>query len=159
MKRLSAMMEWIRPLGIVLMYWFAMRYGKDPVTFFHILGPAVVIIMCGTVAFESLVIGEAGSEKVGYKPDRAYQVQSGLNNLATGVAAALVLVLRWGVHAEAAVVSVMLLFFSFSAANHLLTAIRNRNFKRVNLMRPVLALFLLGLLLPPMLKALAGKGP
>lgn len=158
MKRLSALMEWIRPIGIVLVYWFAMRYGQDPVSFFHILGPTVVIIMCGTVAFESLVIGEAGSEKVGYKPDRAYQVQSGLNNLATCVAAVLVLAFRWGVHAEAAVALVMLLFFSFSAVNHVMTAIRGRNLKSVNLMRPVLALLLLGLLLPPLIKALAVNG-
>ena len=155
MKKLSAMMEWIRPVGIVLVYWLAMSYGQDPVSIFHIMGPAVVVVMCGTVAFEALVIGEAGSEKIGYKPDRAYQVQSGLAVLATGVTALLVWVLNWGRYADATVVVAMLLFFSFSGANHLLTAIVQRNFKPVNLMRPVLALFLLGLLLPPMFKALA----
>jgi hypothetical protein len=49
----------------------------------------------------------------------------------------------------------MLLFFSFSAANHAVTAIREHNMKPVNLMRPVMALLLLGVLLPPMISALS----
>ena len=147
-------MEWIRPVGITAAYFFAKFYGIDAVSTFHILGPAVVILMCGSVAFESLFLGATASEKVGYRPDRAYQVQSGLNNLATAVAALLALVLHWGRYADAAVVTVMLLFFSFSALNHLSTAIKDHNFKPVNLLRPAMALLLLGVLLPPMIFAL-----
>ena len=110
--------------------------------------------MSGTVAFESLIIGEAGSEKIGYKPDRAYQIQSGLNNLATAVTALLVFIMDWGRYADATVVTAMLLFFSFSGVNHAVTAIREHNMKPVNLLRPVLALLLIALLLPPMIKAL-----
>lgn len=154
MKIFAAMMEWIRPVGITAAYFFAKSYGTDAVSTFHILGPAVVILMCGSVAFESLVLGASASEKVGYRPDRAYQVQSGLNNLATAVAALLALVLHWGPYAEAALVTVMLLFFVFSALNHLATALRNHNLKPVNLLRPLLALALIGVLLPPLLAAL-----
>ncbi len=81
------------------------------------MGPFVAMIMSGTVAFESLVLGEAAAEKIGYGPHRAYQIQSGLANAAT--------------------------------------AITERNVKPVNLLRPALALLLIGLLLPPMIKALA----
>jgi hypothetical protein len=153
-KQLSTMLEWIRPGGIALTYFFAQYFGTDAISRFHILGPTVVILMSATVSFESLILGEAGSEKIGYKPNRGYQVQSALNNLATAVAALLVLLLGWGLYADATIVTVMLLFFSFSAVNHAATAIREHNMKLVNLMRPIMALLLLGVLLPPMISAL-----
>jgi hypothetical protein len=154
-KMLVSMMEWIRPAGIVLAYFVANYSGGDAVSRFHILGPFVVMIMSGTVAFESLFLGEAASAKVGYGPNRAYQIQSGLANAATAVTALLVYVLGWGRYADATIVTVMLLFFALSAANHVATAVMQRNMKPVNLMRPALALLLIGLLVPPMIKALA----
>ncbi len=153
-KKLSAMMEWIRPTGIVLVYFLAEYLGADPVLKFHILGPLLAVIMSGTVAVESLLLGEASSEKIGYQPNRPYQIQSGLNNLATALTALLVFMLGWGRYADATVTTAMLLFFTFSAANHAGTAIRERNLKPVNLMRPIMTLLLLAILLPPMFKAL-----
>jgi hypothetical protein len=154
-KRLALMMEWLRPAGIGFAIFFAYYLGKDAVSRFHIMGPLVVMLMSGTVAFESLVLGEAASEKIGYKPNRAYQIQSGLANAATAITALLIYVLDWGRYADATIVTAMLMFFTFSAANHVATAIRERNMKPVNLLRPVVALLLMGFLLPPMIKALA----
>lgn len=148
------MMEWIRPAGIIFVYFLAESLGNDAVSKFHILGPIMVIIMSGTVAFESLFLGEVGSEKIGYQPNRAYQIQSGLNNLATAVTALIVFVLDWGRYADATIVVAMLIFFSLSAANHTMSAIKEHNMKPVNLMRPVMTLLLIGILLPPMIKAL-----
>jgi Family of unknown function (DUF6790) len=153
-KKLSMIMEWIRPAGIVLAYFLSEYLGTDAISKFHILGPPVVMVMSGTVAFESLILGEVGSEKIGYKPDRAYQIQSGLNNLATAATALLVFMLDWGRYADAAIVTAMLLFFTLSAVNHAATAIREHNMKPVNLMRPMMTLLLLGILLPSMFKAL-----
>jgi hypothetical protein len=147
-------MEWIRPAGIAVVYFFAEYLGTDAVSKFHILGPITVIIMSGTVAFESLILGEAASAKIGYKPGRPYQIQSGLNNLATALTALFVFMLDWGRYADATIVSVMLIFFTLSAANHTATAIKVRNIKPVNLMRPIMALLLMGVLIPPMIKAL-----
>jgi hypothetical protein len=155
LKKIAAVMEWIRPAGIALVYFLAEYFGTDSISRFHMLGPAVVILMSGTVAFEALILGEAASEKIGYKPNRAYQIQSGLNNLATALTALLVFALDWGRYADATVVSAMLIFFILSAANHTATAIREKNFKPVNLMRPIMVLLLMGVLLPPMIKALA----
>ena len=112
------------------------------------------MLMSGSVAFESLFLGEAASEKIGYRPNRAYQIQSGLANLATSLTALLVYMLDWGRYAEATIVAVMLMFFAFSAVNHLATAIMEHNMKPVNLLRPAMALLLTGLLLPPLTKAL-----
>lgn len=154
-KMLASMMEWIRPAGIVLAIFCAYSFGQDAVSQFHIMGLFVVMLMSGTVAFESLVLGETAAAKVGYEPNRAYQTQSGLANAAVAVTALLVYVLGWGRYADATIVTAMLLFFSFSAANHVATAVMNRNLKPVNLMRPVLVLALIALLVPAMIKALA----
>ena len=153
-KKLALMMEWLRPAGIGLAFFFAYSFGHDAISQFHILGPFAVMLMSGTVAFESLILGDVASEKIGYAPNRAYQIQSGLANAATAVTALLVYLLDWGRYAEATIVTAMLLFFSFSAANHAATAIRERNLKPVNLMRPVMALLLIGFLLPHLIKAL-----
>lgn len=151
---LSKAMEWIRPTGIGVVYFFAEYLHTDPVAKFHLLGPLVVVLMSGSVAFEALVLGEVASGKIGYQPNRPYQIQSGLNNLATAMTALLVFLFDWGRYADATVVSIMLLFFILSGMNHAATAIRAHNFKPVNLLRPLLALFLAGVLLPPMIKAL-----
>lgn len=147
-------MEWARPVGIGVVYFLAELHDADAKSKFHILGPLVVVIMSGSVAFESLFLGAAASEKIGFEPHREYQVQSALNNLATAITALVVFLLDWGVYADAAVVIAMLLFFSLSAANHLYTAVKDRNLKMVNLLRPALTLALLGVLLPSLVKAL-----
>ena len=151
---ISAMMEWIRPAGIVLVYFLAEYLGTDAISKFHILGPFLVIVMSGTVAIESLFLGEVSSEKIGYKPSRPYQIQSGLNNLATALTALLVFMLGWGRYADVTITIAMLLFFTLSAANHATTAIKENNLKPVNLMRPIMTLLLIGILLPPMIKSL-----
>ncbi|KUG22366.1 hypothetical protein ASZ90_007905 [hydrocarbon metagenome] len=153
--KLTSMMEWIRPAGIGVAIFCAYYFGHDAISQFQIMGISIVVIMSGTVAFESLVLGEAASEKIGYAPNRAYQIQSGLANAAIACTALLVYVLDWGKYAVATIVSVMLIFFTLSAANHLTTAIRDGNMKPVNLLRPAMTLLLLGLLLPLMIKALS----
>jgi len=153
-NEIAAMLEWLRPVGIGLAIFFAFYLGRDEVARFHIMGPFIVMLMSGTVALESLILGETASEKIGYKPDRAYQIQSGLANAATAVTALLVYVLDWGRFADATIVVVMLTFFTFSAANHLAMANKEGNGKPVNLLRPVMTLLLIGLLLPFMIKAL-----
>ena len=153
-KNLALMMEWLRPAGIGLIIFLAYYRGHDAASQFHIMGPFIVMLMSGTVAFEALILGETASDKIGYAPDRAYQIQSGLANAAMAFTALLVYLLDWGRYADATIVTVMLIFFTFSAANHLATAVRDGNMKPVNLLRPVLTLLLLGLLVPLMVSTL-----
>ena len=153
-KTLSSLMEWIRPVGIGVIIFCAYLFGTDPVERFHLLGPLIALMMSGTVAFEALFLGEAGSEKIGYTPNRAYQVQSGLANAAIALTALLVFALKWGSFADATVTVTMLLFFALSGANHLATALLLKNFKPVNLLRPALALLLIAFLVPPLIQAL-----
>jgi hypothetical protein len=156
-KMLSMAMEWIRPLLISFCFFLAYYFGRDAISIFHILGPSIVIVMNGTIAFESLVLGEVGSEKIGYVPNRAYQIQSGLANLAFAITALVVLVFQWGREADATIVIAMLLFILLSGFNHLRTAIQDKNLKLVNLLRPVISLVLTALLLPYLINSLLQK--
>jgi len=156
MKRLTMIIEWIRPIGIVLVFLLGEAQSSDPVSKLHILAPFIILIMCGTVAFESIFLGKAASEKIGYAPSRAYQLQSGLANLAIAITALIVYFLDWGKFADATILIVMLMFFTLSAVNHTVTIIKNRNTKFANLMRPVLTILLLAYLVPILIHALAG---
>jgi hypothetical protein len=69
-KNRGLMMEWLRPAGIGIAIFIAFYLGKDAISRFHIMGPFVVMLMSGTVAFESLILGEVASEKIGYKLNR-----------------------------------------------------------------------------------------
>ena len=153
-KNLAIIMEWLRPVGVGLTIFFAYYFGRDAISQFHIMGPFIVMLMSGTVAFESLILGEVASEKIGYAPNRAYQIQSGIANAAIAITALLVYLLDWGRYAESTVVTSVLLFFTFSAANHATTSILEGNMKPVNLLRPVMALLLIVILVPHMIKAL-----
>ncbi len=153
-RKLAASMEWLRPAGIVLIFFFAYYFGSDPVGVLHILGPFIVLLMAGTISFESLFLGEIASEKIGYKPDRAYQIQSGLNNLATALTALMVFFLNWGKYADATVLSVYLIFQVLSGINHARTVITEKNYTRTNMMRPIMSLMLLAALVPHIVSAL-----
>ncbi|MFA7232436.1 MAG: hypothetical protein WC071_14275 [Victivallaceae bacterium] len=109
-KDLAMIMEWLRPVGIRLSIFFAYYFGRDAISQFHILGPFVVMLMSGTVAFESLILGEVASVKIGYAPNRAYQIQSGLDNAATAITALLVYIMDWRRYADATIVTVSSLF-------------------------------------------------
>jgi hypothetical protein len=156
-KMLSMAMEWIRPLGISFCFFLAYYFGRDAISIFHILGPSIVIVTNGTIAFESLMLGEAGSEKIGYEANRAYQIQSGLANLAIACTAIFVLLFHWGREADATIVIAMLLFLLLSGFNHLRTAIQGKNMKPVNLLRPIISLVLTALLLPYLVNSLLQK--
>ena len=153
-KAIAAAMEWIRPAGLSLVFFLAYYFGETPAEILHILGPFTVIVMAGTISFESLVLGEIASAKIDYTPNREYQIQSGLNNLATALAAAMVFVLNWGKFADATVLSVYLIFQLLSGINHGRTIITEKNYSRTNLLRPVLSLVLLAALVPHIVLAL-----
>jgi len=153
-NKFAIIIEWLRPCGVVLGFLIADFYSTDAISKLHILGPFITVIMCGTVGLESLFLGEAAAAKIGYAPSREYQVQSGLSNLAMAVTAIIVYALNWGRFADATITTVMLMFFTFSATNHAVTIIKNKNMKTVNLMRPILTILLLLFLLPVMIKAI-----
>jgi hypothetical protein len=155
-ERWAAAMELIRPLGIVAAVWIAYGFGRTPEQVFTLLAPILVGVLAGSIAFEGLFLGAAASRKIGYAPDRRYQRQSAFANLAIAVVAVVVAVAGWGVQAHAAVLLVCLVFLALSAANHLLSAVRDHNLKPAGLARPALTLVLWIAVAPVMFRALQG---
>lgn len=150
----SKAMEYVRPVGICVLIFASKYFGGTPAEEFTFIGPGLVILMCGTISFEGLFLGAVGSEKLGYTPNREYQRQCALYSLAIALTAVLALIFKWGTHAYVTVTSTMLLFFLFSGANHLFTALKAGNKSKTNFLRPILSAILIIWLVPVILKVL-----
>lgn len=154
-KPLAARMEWIQPAGIRVPIFAAFPPVQSPAARFHVLGTWVTMLVCGTVASELLALGSVAPEKVGDAPNRAYQVQSGPADATTAGAALLVYLSNWRRFADAAIPAAMLLCFGLSGADHPATAATAHSMQPANLLRPEMALLLAGLLVHPMIQAVA----
>jgi hypothetical protein len=156
-KRICHLLELLRFAGVIAGFAFALQFGQTPQAQLHILMPWIVISIAGLTGIESVFFGRAASEVSGYAPS-AYQRQSGLNNLALAIVAAITFILGWGTHAEVAVLSALLIFLFLSACNHAWSAIREGNLNRRNLMRPAMTVVIIAVILPFILRALAATG-
>jgi len=47
-KKLASMMEWIRPPGMGLAFFFAYYFANEAISRFHFMGPFAVMFMSGT---------------------------------------------------------------------------------------------------------------
>jgi len=156
-ETLCHVLEALRWIGVVAGFQLAYLAGHTPGERLHILTPWVVISVAGLTAVESLFLGRAAARISGYAPS-AYQRQSGMNNLALALTALPVWLLGWGARAEAALLTVLLLFLSLSACNHLASAWRDRNRSLRNWLRPVLTAVLVAFTLPVLVGALRSAG-
>lgn len=157
MKSICHILELLRFAGVIAGFALALQFGHTPQGELHILMPWVVISLAGLTGIESVFFGRAASELSGYAPS-AYQRQSGINNLAVAIVAALVFTLGWGTYAEVTVMSVLLIFLFFSACNHAWSAIHEQNRNLRNLLRPIMTVVIIAFLVPFMLRALAAAG-
>lgn len=153
-KLVSKLLEYFRFTGVAILFYLAYFYINDNVNRFHVLAFGTVFLMSGTTAFEGLFLGKESAEKIGYKPDRQYQIQSALANLAIAVTSMIVFFAEWGKFADGAIVTAMLLFFLFSGINHALSSIVHKNYKPVNILRLIFSIILAAALMPSMISAL-----
>lgn len=140
-KYICNILEVMRISGIVAAIQLSLLLGSDPVTRFQILSPILIVAISGLTGIESVFFGRYALEQSGYKPSR-YQVQSGLNNLAIAISAIIAHYLNWGVMANVALMTSVLIFYVFSGVNHALSAVMDKNYSLKNLMRPLMSLFL-----------------
>ena len=152
-KKLCHMLEVTRWVCVVVGFQIAYFNSGHPPEQLHLLMPWLVLSLMGLSAIESLFFGQAASKITGYTPS-AYQRQSGLCMLSAALAALLVWLGGWGLHADAAVLSMTLIFFGLSACNHAWSALREGNRGLQNLMRPVLTALLIGFAIPFIVRAL-----
>ncbi|HBM15084.1 MAG TPA: hypothetical protein DD381_01840 [Lentisphaeria bacterium] len=152
-KHFSILFEYFRFIGVALLFYLTYSYIHGNVNRLHILSFGVVLLMSGTTAIEGIFLGKESSEKIGYRQDRQYQIQSALANLAIVIASIIVFFDKWGKFADATIATVMLLFFLLSGINHAISLIKHRNFKLINMLRPIFSLIFTLAFLPSIIGA------
>lgn len=153
--KVNDLLEYARWTGAGVGIFWANYVGGSPAEQFATITAWTVLSVAGLSGIESTVFAKNASKISGYGGGGGYQRQSGLNNLALALACALAYALGWGTLAQAALMSVLLIFLILSAANHAYSAFREGNRSRRNLLRPLLTAVLVAMILPYMIAALA----
>jgi len=123
--------------------------GYDPVAQLHVMTPIVIIAVAGISGIEGLLFGKEAARAKGYETGSNYQKQSSFAMLSYAFGALLVWLMNWGIQAELTILFVFFSFFTLSAVNHALDAIRHKNHKWQNINRPfILLLMIAGFVYP-----------
>ncbi len=153
---LNSILEYARWTGVGVGVFWANYAGGGPAAQFGVITLWSVLSLAGLTGVESLFLAKKAAQQSGYGGGGgAYQRQSGLNNLALALACLLAYALGWGLMAQAALMSVLLIFLALSAGNHLYSALKEGNRSLKNWLRPVLTALLLAVILPYMIAALS----
>ncbi|NCC61974.1 MAG: hypothetical protein EOM12_13785 [Verrucomicrobiae bacterium] len=155
---LLQVLDCVRIAGVAIAFYFGYQIGYaagyDPIAQLHFMIPVIIIAMAGTSGLEGLFFARKAAELKGFETGSNYQRQSAIALLSYAVVAGVVYMLDWGIKAELTILFSFLFFFFFSAINHGVDAIRNKNYKWQNINRPVLTLLLIIGLIHPVINAL-----
>ena len=111
--------------------------------------PVVVIAIAGISGIEGLFFGRKAPHAKGFETGSNYQKQSSFALLSYAFGAIVVYFANWGIKAELTILFVFFFFFTLSAGNHGLEAIRHKNYKWQNINRPfILILLFAGFIYP-----------
>lgn len=138
-------------VGIAFFFGYSIGFNGryDPVSQLHFMIPVVVIAIAGISGIEGLLFGKQTARAKGFESGSNYQKQSAFALLSYAFGAIVVYFANWGIKAELTILFVFFFFFTLSAVNHGLEAIRHRNYKWQNINRPfILVLLLAGFVYP-----------
>ena len=155
---LLKILDWLRIIAVAVAFYFGyqigFKNGYDPFAQLHFMIPIIVVAIAGLSGLEGILCGKKSAELKGFETGSNYQKQSAIALLSYAFIALLVCFCRWGIKAELTVLFAFMFFFFFSAINHGLDAIRNKNYKWQNVNRPFITLLLIAGLIYPVVKAL-----
>ena len=121
----------------------------NPVAQLHFMIPVVIVAIAGISGLEGLIFGKKTARAKGFETGSNYQKQSSFALLSYAGGALLVYFSNWGIYAELTILFVFFFFFTLSAINHGIDAIRHKNYTWQNINRPfILLLMLAGFLYP-----------
>lgn len=115
----------------------------NPIPQLHFMIPVVIVAIAGISGLEGLLFGKQAAIAKGYEAGSNYQKQSAIALLSYAFGSLLVYFADWGIKAELTVLFIFFFFFTMSATNHALEAIRHKNYKWQNINRPFILLLLL----------------
>ncbi|MFZ4741109.1 MAG: DUF6790 family protein [Bacteroidales bacterium] len=132
-------------VGIAFFFGYSIGFDEtyDPIAQLHFMTPIVIIAIAGISGIEGLFFGKEAALAKGYETGSNYQKQSAFALLSYAVGAIVVYIANWGIKAELTILFVFFFFFTLSAINHGLEAIRHKNYKWQNINRPFLLVLLL----------------
>lgn len=148
------LLEIMRFIFLGIGIFFVEYYGHEPLMQLNIISITVVLSLGGLTAIESIFFAKKAAVKSGYGESNAYQRQSGFNNLALSLVTIAVYYFDWGYFAKLTVLLVILTFLTFSAGNHLYTALAKGNKSIRNMLRPAITVILLIYTIPIIIAAL-----
>ena len=135
-------------------YQIAYENGYDPIAQLHFMVPTIIVGIAGLTGLEGLFFGKQSAELKGFEVGSNYQKQSAIALLSYAFIAILIYFLNWGIKAELTILFAFLFFFIFSALNHTIEAVKNKNYHWQNINRPVITLLLVAGVVYPVIMAL-----
>ncbi len=121
---------------------FAFYWDTNPQAQFSIFAIFLVISLVGITAIEGISFSEGATLVSGYgDTGEEYRRQSRMHFLAITVVMLIVWLMNWGFYSYLAIYMVLLVFFTFSAINHLYTGLKEK-FVMNTLLRPIGTIFL-----------------
>lgn len=151
-------LEFARILAVGAAFYFGYSVGYEngyhPEAQLHLMIPIIIVAISGFSGLEGLFFGDAAAEAKGFEKGSNYQKQSAIALLSYAVVALVVFFYGWGIKSELTILFAFMFFFTFSAINHGIDAIKRKNYKWANINRPFLTLMLIAGLIVPVLGAL-----
>ena len=135
-------------------YLIGFRNGYNPVIQLHYTIPLLIFAIAGISGIEGLFFGKKAAEAKGFETGSNYQKQSAIASLSYCAISVFVFFAGWGLKAELTILFTFCFFYLFSAVNHGVDAVKNKNFKWQNINRPFITLLLLAGLIYPVFMAL-----
>lgn len=151
--------DYARIIIVAVSFFFGYSIGfagnqYNPEAQLHFMVPLIISAVAGISGLEGLFFSKKSAELKGFETGSNYQKQSAISLLSYAVISLIVYFLNWGIKAELTILFAFIFFFFFSAANHAVAAVRDKNYKWQNVNRPFITLLLIAGLIYPVLKAL-----
>jgi hypothetical protein len=157
---LIRILEIIRIISVGIAFFFGyqigFKSGYDPIAQLHFMIPVIVVAIAGISGFEGLFFGKQAAEAKGFETGSNYQRQSAIALLSFAFGALLIYFSNWGINSELSVFFIFIFFFTFSAVNHTVDAIKHKNYAWQNINRPFLTLLIIAGMVYPVVMALKG---
>ena len=158
MKNLLKLFDIIRIAGVTIAFYWGYQIGfaetYDPIAQLHFMVPVIIVAISGISGFEDLFFGNISAKIKGFEVGSNYQRQSAIALLSYAAVALIVYFCNWGIKAELTILFTFIFFFFFSAINHGVNAIKNKNYNWQNVNRPFITLILIAGLIYPVIMVL-----
>ena len=158
MKNLLKLFDILRIAGVTIAFYWGYQIGfaetYNPIAQLHFMVPVIIVTISGISGFEGLFFGNMSAKLKGFEVGSNYQRQSAIALLSYAAVALIVYFCNWGIKAELTILFTFIFFFFFSAINHGVDAIKNKNYKWQNVNRPFITLILIAGLIYPVIMVL-----